>query len=100
ESLLAEWIAGRKVRDVILTGKIELPEYLRDQLPRRLEEYQLGIEVERASIARLDPPDPVKKDFERVAEAQNGIKTRINQADTAANKLRAEAKAEKIRIER
>lgn len=98
ESLLAEWVAGRKVRDVLLKGKVELPQFLRDELPKLLKKYELGIEIERATIAKLDPPDQVKKDFEKVSQAQTSIKTRINQADQEANRRRDEAKSAVIRI--
>ena len=100
ESLLAEWLAGRKVDDVLLKGKVELPQYLRTELPKRLEAYEIGIDVERATISRLDPPDQVKKDFERLGQAETTKKTRINQADQEANRKRDEAKSEVYRIEK
>lgn len=100
ETLLAEWIAGREIRDVLLKGKVELPGFLRAELPDRLRDYRLGIEIERASISRLDPPAQVKDAFDRLAQAQTSIKTRTNQADQEANRKKDEAKSEAFRIDR
>lgn len=98
ESLLAEWVAGHKVDDVLLKGKIVLPGYLAEQLPARLKQYELGIDIERANIAKLDPPDQVKKDFDRLAHAQTSITTKVKQAEQEANRKTDEAKSEAFRI--
>jgi membrane protease subunit HflK len=100
ESLMAEWIAGRKVDDVLRAGKSELPRFLHRHLQERLEPYDLGIEVEHASIIRLDPPDQVKADFDRIATAQNTISTKINQAQQEAGRTKDTASAKITEIER
>jgi len=98
ESILAEWIAGRKVDDVLRLGKIELPNYLRDQLQDRLH-GDLGIVVEQTSI-NLSPPSEVKEAFERVAQASTNIRTRENEAHQRATKAISEAESQKFNIER
>jgi membrane protease subunit HflK len=100
ESLVAEWIAGRKVDDVLRTGKSELPRFLHTHLQDRLDPYGLGVEIEHASIIKLDPPDQVKADFDRIAQAQNAIDTKINQAQQEAGRRKNTAKAKIIEIER
>jgi membrane protease subunit HflK len=88
EAALAEWIAGRKVDDVLVLGKLELPGYVRDAVQDRLRPYDLGVEIQRASILRLNPPDEVKAAFEEVATAHTRKDTQKNQAlQKAENQL-------------
>lgn len=100
ETLLAEWIAGRNVNDVLKRGKSELPRFVLAHFPERIAAYGLGIEIEQVSITGPHPPDEVKSDFDRVAQAETGKVTQINQADEKANSLRKIAEAEAERIER
>ncbi len=92
ESLMAEWIAGRKVDDVLREGQAKLPRFLVDELPGRLKEYGLGIKIERVS-AKLAPPEPVRDAFNRLTQAEASIRTRENQAEQEANRKRDEAAA-------
>ncbi|HZZ77863.1 MAG TPA: protease modulator HflK [Gemmataceae bacterium] len=100
EALLAEWIAGRKVDEVLRRGKADLPRFLHDQLQTRIQEYDLGIDIEHVSIKRLEPPAQVKEAFDQLAHAQTGISTKVNQAREAAERRRSEAEAEEYRLNR
>jgi membrane protease subunit HflK len=92
ESLLAEWVAGQKVDHVLQKGKIELPIYLHEELPRRLAKYELGVVIERANID-AQPPAKVKSDFDRSAHAQTRIKAEVNQALQETNAKADDASA-------
>ena len=92
ESLLAEWVAARKIDHVLQRGKIELPVFLNEQLPLRLKDYELGILIERPTID-LQPPAKVKSDFERLAHAQTRIQAEVNQALQETNAKENDAKA-------
>ena len=98
ESILAEWIAGRKVNDMVRNGKTELPLFLAKHLQDRLDPYDLGIQIEYASITQLVPPDEVKAAFDRLNNAQNTIETQVNQAKQKANDKTKDAEAEIGRI--
>jgi membrane protease subunit HflK len=100
EAALAEWIAGRNVDDVLVQGKRELPAYARDVVQGRLGPYDLGIEVERVSIIRLNPPDEVKAAFDEVAKAQTRKGTQTNQAAQEAETRFNETRAEVFQKER
>jgi membrane protease subunit HflK len=100
EALLAEWIGGRKIDDVLRSGKRDLPEYLQDRLRKRVKKYELGIDIEHASITRLDPPYQVKEAFDKLAQAQTSISTKVNQARQDADKRRSTAQAEAYRLGR
>jgi membrane protease subunit HflK len=100
ETILAEWIAGRKVDDVLLHGTGELSTILVEAVEVRLKPYQLGVRIEQASVKRLAPPDEVKTAFEKVAQADIGKDTQINQAKQQADRRRRDALAEKFSLER
>jgi modulator of FtsH protease HflK len=98
ETVLAEWIAGRKVDEVLLRGKALLPTVLVHEIDRRLEPYGLGVRIEQASLTRLNPPDDVRAAFEEVAQAETAIRTRINEAEQSADSLLRNAEATRYRL--
>jgi membrane protease subunit HflK len=74
---LTEWIAGHDVDRVLARGQLELPAHVRDAVERGLRPYALGVQIERASIVRIFPPDEVKAAFDDVAKAETQIGTRV-----------------------
>jgi membrane protease subunit HflK len=101
ESLLAEWVGGRTVHDVIRHGKHELPEYLRRELGNRLDAYDLGIDIGQVSITnRFGPPLQVKEAFDRLAEAQTSIATKMSIAGEKTNRKWDEASSKLFAMER
>jgi membrane protease subunit HflK len=100
ETLLAEWIAGRKVDVVLGRGKIDLPRFLYTHLPVRLEKYELGVEIEQASIEKLEPPEQVKEAFERLTQAQTNMSTQKNQAEEKAGKMKSKMREEIFALQR
>jgi membrane protease subunit HflK len=98
ESLIAEWVAGRKIDDITRRGKSELPRFLLEHLQERIEPYGLGIAIEQASVPRVEPPDQVKDAFEKVARAQTNITTQVNQARQSAESREREAEGERKRM--
>jgi modulator of FtsH protease HflK len=98
ETLLAEWIAAREIKDIIRFGKTELPPFLSERLADRLKDYDLGIEIDRPSVSRLDPPAQVKAAFERVAQAEASKDTKETQAKQEAKRKESEAGADIYRL--
>jgi membrane protease subunit HflK len=99
EAVLAEWVAGHTVDDVLIQGKRQLPGILVGRVQDRLEPYRLGIEMQAASVVYLLPPDEVKPAFDEVTRAQTAIRTREHEARQDAERRRREAEAEKYRTE-
>ncbi len=85
ESLLAEWIAGRTVDDVLRRGKHQIAGWLGGQMQQRLADYDLGIDIERVSITDLSPPEQVKDAFSKLTNAQQSIPTKLSNADQEIN---------------
>ncbi|MFO0970301.1 MAG: protease modulator HflK [Gemmataceae bacterium] len=100
EAILAEWVAGQPVDEVLLKGQHALRRRLLDELPGRLEPYELGIRIEDASLQPLFPPDRVREFFEAVNQAETAIETKKNQARERADTRLSEAKAEQYSLER
>src|SRR5947209_6316820 len=99
ESLLAEWVAGHLVDEVLQTGRVLLPRDLAERLPLRLSEYRLGVRVRSVNVAHLLAPAEVKEAFDEVAEAKAKGDTLIEQARLDAEESRAKAEVEVKRLE-
>ncbi|MBY0526498.1 MAG: protease modulator HflK [Gemmataceae bacterium] len=96
EAALAEWVAGRKVDEVLLTGKSVLPEWLAEQTQQRIDAYRLGVRIQAVSVALLLPPDEVRSAFDEVTRAQTAIETQKNGAREQADRIRREAEAKRF----
>ncbi|MCE9567959.1 MAG: hypothetical protein K8U57_38655 [Planctomycetes bacterium] len=80
EAAVAEWIAGRGVDRVLITGNAALPAWVMLRVSERLPAYRLGVRLQRVSVGYLAPPEEVRAAFEAVTQAQTGIRTREFQA--------------------
>jgi membrane protease subunit HflK len=80
EAAAAEWVAGRGVDRVLITGNAALPAWVAARVSERLPEYHLGVRLQRVSVGYLAPPEEVRAAFEAVTQAQAGIRTREFQA--------------------
>jgi membrane protease subunit HflK len=99
ESVLAEWVGGRAVDDVLLHGKALLPGWLVTATGERLQPYRLGVEVQQAHVAYLFPPQEVKDAFDNVARAQARIRTAVNEAEQKREEAVRKAESEKYKLE-
>jgi modulator of FtsH protease HflK len=100
EAAMAEWVAGRTVDEVLLTGKVRLRDWLMLRVQQRVDQYGLGIKVlTTTSLTWLAPPDDVRPEFERVAIAQSQMRTRENEAnqDAEQKKRRSQSDADAMR---
>jgi len=80
EAAAAEWVAGRGVDRVLITGNVALPAWVMARVGERLPTYRLGVRLQRVSVGYLAPPEEVRAAFEAVTQAQTGIRTREFQA--------------------
>jgi modulator of FtsH protease HflK len=92
EAAAAEWVGGRSVDDVLITGTAALPAWIMEHLQPRLTELNLGVRVQRVN-AVLAPPEEVRAAFEQVSQAQTGIRTREYQARQEADQRMRQAEA-------
>jgi modulator of FtsH protease HflK len=99
ESVLADWVAGRTVDDVLLHGKKTLPQDLMEHTQPRLDAYHLGVRLRGVDVSHLSPPQDVKDAFDQVAQAEAKRKTRVLQARQAAEQQEARTTADVRKIE-
>ena len=99
EAVVAEWVGGRPVDDVLTRGKALLPAVLVEQVQRRIEPYRLGVEVRGASVAHLFPPREVRQEFDNVTRAQTAIRTQEHRAQQDAAQAVRAAEVERSQIE-
>ncbi|HEY7428053.1 MAG TPA: SPFH domain-containing protein [Gemmataceae bacterium] len=99
EAIMARWVAGRNVDDVLLDGKTAMRLVLKEQTQAWIEPYRLGVEVLDARVELIAPPDDVKPYFDNVALAQTRITTLINDAEQAVARKLQSAEAEKYHLE-
>jgi membrane protease subunit HflK len=100
EAVLAEWVSGRKVDEVLIRGKAELPPLLVERTQARIEPYRLGVVLQRASVSHLFPPAEVKPAFDDVTRAQSAMRSQEYEAREEAAKRLRQAQADKHRIEK
>ncbi len=99
ENLVAEWIGGQSIDDVLLNGNIQLTNWLSTQLPKRLALYPLGIQISQTGVSYLAPPEEVRSAFEEVNRAQTGIRTQQYRALQNADQLLRSASADQFQFE-
>jgi membrane protease subunit HflK len=99
ESVLAEWVAGRPIDDVLLQGKTQLPAVLVRATQERIKPYRLGVKIHDADVAHLFPPQEVKAAFDAVTKAQTSIRTSEHKARQEAEGSLRRAEAQKFQIE-
>src|SRR5262245_39221517 len=97
ESVLAEWVAGRDVDQVLLQGQVVLGDWVVSETQRQLEPYAIGVEIQQANVAHLFAPPQVKDAFDEVTRAQTAIRTTVNRAEEEAESRLRQSQAEKYR---
>lgn len=98
EAALAEWLAGQEVDDAILNGKKRLGLFLRERVEKSIAAYDLGVQIDRASIMLIQPPSKVREFFDAVGEAHTAMQTQITKAEEDKKSSEFKAKAEVVRI--
>ena len=95
DAAMAEWLAGQKIDDAILKGKTELESFLQSRVSVWIRPYDLGVNIERASIVMIYPPNAVRESFNAVGQANTRMETEMNNA-LQYKELKAKKAAEKI----
>jgi modulator of FtsH protease HflK len=98
EAAMAEWIGGRGVDDVLLTGNSLLPMWIVRRTQERIAPQRIGVRIQQVSVAILSPPDEVKFAFEEVNRAQSMARAQENKARQEANQRTQEAEASVFQI--
>jgi membrane protease subunit HflK len=100
ESALVEWVATQTVDNLVSGDRHALQEHVKEETQKRIDRYELGVEVQGATITYLNPPRQVKDDFAKVAQEETQQETAINRARQEANTRLREAEAEAFETRR
>lgn len=100
ETVLAAWVAGRAIDDVLIHGKPRIPEHVIRETQLRIDPYRLGIRILHADVAYLFPPEDVRNAFDEVTRAQTAIATREHEARQAAAQTLRNAETTRFQIEK
>ena len=95
QNCLAEWVAGRRIDELLVHGKTDLPRALDREVPERIADYELGIRIEDINVSHLAPPEEVKSAFDEVTRAQAAIQTGEYRAQQEAARTVREAEGRK-----
>lgn len=92
-------VSSYNVDDVLTTAKGEIQAKVREGVSAKLDEYNLGLLVSNISIQDTEPPTAeVISAFKNVENAKQRKDTEINVANTYANEVIPQARAEADRI--
>jgi membrane protease subunit HflK len=99
EAALGEWVSGRLVDEVLLTGNVALPVWLVRRVQERIVPQKLGIRIQQASVAYLAPPDEVRSAFEEVNTAQTAARAQEQRAHQEAARLKSDTEGTAYQLE-
>ena len=93
EAAMGEWVSGRLVDEVLLTGNAALPSWLVRRVQTRVEPQKLGVKIQQASIVYLAPPDEVRSAFEEVNTAQSAARAQEQRAHQESARMKHDSEA-------
>lgn len=94
ESAMRQIVGDRTVNEVLTVGRTEIAGKLKELVQQLCDEYLLGLRIDQIVLQDVTPPDPVKKAFNAVNEAQQEKETMINQAKSEYNKVIPKARGQ------
>ncbi len=94
ESVTRQVVGDRTVNEVLTVGRTEIASEVKQLIQKLSREYSLGVEIAQVVLQDVNPPEPVKKAFNAVNEAQQEKETLINQAKSEYNKVVPKAKGQ------
>jgi membrane protease subunit HflK len=97
-SIMRRVVGDRLVGDVLTTGRVEIADQAKLLTQEVLDQYDMGIKVERIILQGVNPPETVKPAFNEVNAAKQEQEQTINVAEREYNKVIPEARgtAEKL----
>lgn len=94
QSSIRTIIGTTDVDDVLTTGKTEIQSKTKDHIIKKLEQYDIGIQILNVTIQDAEPPtQEVMEAFKHVETAKQSKETAINNANKYRNEKLPEARA-------
>jgi membrane protease subunit HflK len=97
-SIMRRVVGDRLVGDVLTTGRVEIADQAKVLTQEVLDQYDMGIKVEKIILQGVNPPEKVKPAFNEVNAAKQEQEQTINNAEREYNRVIPEArgKAEQL----
>ncbi|MBN2135605.1 MAG: FtsH protease activity modulator HflK [Acidobacteria bacterium] len=98
EAALTSIISSMKVDDVLTTGKLEIQNYVRAEIQKKLDDLHSGIIIKSCNLQEAYPPDEVVDAFNDVARAKSDRERIKSEADSYRNEIlpKARGRAQEI----
>ncbi|MGM0744324.1 FtsH protease activity modulator HflK [Rhodohalobacter sp.] len=96
EAAMREVVGNRTVNEVLTTGRASVAARVQEILQELNIEYETGVRIEQVVLQDINPPEPVKRSFNAVNEAQQQRETLINQAESDYNSVIPRARGEAL----
>lgn len=94
EAMVRKVIGNSNVTDVLTTERAMLASLIQQDLQQTLNQYDIGVRVVTVKFQDVTPPDPVKKAFNEVNEAEQQKESMIFQAREQFNREVPRARGE------
>lgn len=91
-------IVGNMDFDYVLSNREVLAGMTSNEIQKKLDSYEAGVDIVTVQLQDVNPPDAVKPAFNEVNEADQDMKRLVNEAEEAYNKVipKASGDAKKI----
>lgn len=98
EAVMRRIIGNTLGSEALTVGRVEIAAQAREELQEILQDYDMGVHIERVELQDVTPPDKVKPAFNEVNEARQQRERLINEAEKARNQIipRARGEADEI----
>lgn len=100
-SIMRRVVGDRLVGDVLTTGRVEIADEAKLLTQDVLDEYDMGITIEKIILQGVNPPEKVKPAFNEVNSAMQEQEQTINNAERDYNKVipAAKGKADQVQAD-
>lgn len=97
-SIMRRVVGDRLVGDVLTTGRVEIADQAKTLSQEVLDQYDMGIKIEKIILQGANPPEKVKPAFNEVNAAKQEQEQTINLAEREYNKIIPEARGNADRL--
>jgi membrane protease subunit HflK len=97
-SIMRRVVGDRAVGDVLTTGRVEIADQAKILTQEILDQYDMGIKIEKIILQGVNPPDTVKPAFNEVNAAKQEQEQTINIAEKEYNKIIPEARGKALKF--
>lgn len=101
EAVMRQIVGNKFGSDVVTEKRVEVSLQAEEELQKILEEFEMGVEVQRVELQDVNPPESVKPAYNEVNEAEQEKERLINEAEKRRSREipKAKGEAEQIREE-